>query len=279
MEHMIKMAGFDLDGTLLTEQKTLSRETKRALDMAAQRGIYFVPATGRSFKAVPDIIKKLPGVEYIITANGGALYSVSSGKRIYQCLLSPDSVEKALRAKRSSKTVLEVFIDGAPYSEEAYVKAPMDYGATEYGAEYVRRTRIPVKNIAAFALEHKTELDSMAFVCGDMEERRRLRFYLESQVPEVYVTSSVPHLLEIGHKNAGKGNTLLYLLEKLGISPEEAMAFGDADNDSSMLSAVKYGVAMKNGSPACKKAAAFLTGSNQEDGVARGILRFLDEKG
>ena len=57
------------------------------------------------------------------------------------------------------------------------------------------------------------------------------------------------------------------------------MAFGDADNDSSMLSAVKYGVAMKNGSPACKKAAAFLTGSNQEDGVARGILRFLDEKG
>ena len=274
----IKLIASDLDGTLLTDQKTLSYETKRALDMAARRGIYFVPATGRSFKAVPDIIKELPGVEYIITANGGALYSVSSGKRIYQRLLEAASVEKALEAERSEKTVLEVFIDGEPYSEEAYVKAPMDYGATEYGAEYVRRTRIPVKNIVSFALKHKSELDSMAFVCKDAEERQRLRFYLESQVPEIYVTSSVPHLLEIGHKDAGKGNTLLYLLKKLGISPEEAMAFGDADNDSSMISAVKYGVAMENGSPACKKAAVFLTKRNQKDGVARAIFHFLGKE-
>ena len=50
-------------------------------------------------------------------------------------------------------------------------------------------------------------------------------------------------MVEIGHKNAGKGNTLLYLMRLLGISPDEAIAFGDADNDCSMLEAVKYGVA------------------------------------
>ena len=56
------------------------------------------------------------------------------------------------------------------------------------------------------------------------------------------------------------------------------MAFGDADNDSSMISAVKYGVAMENGSPACKKAAVFLTKSNQKDGVARAIFHFLGKE-
>lgn len=63
--------------------------------------------------------------------------------------------------------------------------------------------------------------------------------------------------MEIGHKDAGKGKTLLWLLNELGISPEEAMAFGDADNDISMLTAVKYGIAMANGTENCKKSCLF----------------------
>ena len=53
--------------------------------------------------------------------------------------------------------------------------------------------------------------------------------------------------MEVGHIDAGKGKTLLWLLKKLEISTEEAMAFGDADNDISMLTSVKYGMAMGNG--------------------------------
>lgn len=271
----IKLIASDLDGTLLTDQKTLSAETERVLQSAADRGIYIVPATGRSFKAVPDFIKEFPGVEYVITANGGAVYSVSSGKRIYQCLLEEISVEAALARKLPEKAVLEVFIDGVPYSEEAYVRAPLEYGATEYGAKYVQKTRIPVEDVVSFARKHRSELDSMAFVCSDCTEREYLRRYLEVEVPDIYVTSSVPHLLEIGHQNAGKGNTLLHLLDYLEISREETMAFGDADNDSSMLSAVKYGIAMANGTLACKRAASYVTASNQEDGVARAVRRFL----
>lgn len=273
----IKLIASDLDGTLLTDQKTLSPETKRALQMAAEQGIYIVPATGRSFKAVPDMIKTFPGVEYVITANGGAVYSALQKKRIYQCLLEAVSVEAALAVKKPENTVLEVFIDGVPYSEEAYVKNPMEYGATEYGARYVQQTRIPVKDMNTFVLKHRAELDSMAFVCSDREGREEFRRNLNREVPDIYVTSSVPHLLEIGHKNAGKGNTLLYLLEYLGISREEAAAFGDADNDSSMLAAVKYGIAMGNGTAACIQSAAYVTGTNQEDGVARAVFRLLGD--
>lgn len=95
------------------------------------------------------------------------------------------------------------------------------------------------------------------------------------EIPDIYVTSSVSNLLEMGHKDAGKGKTLLWLLDKLGISPEEAMAFGDADNDSSMLEAVKYGIAMGNATENCKKSAACVTGTNEEDGVAEAILSHI----
>lgn len=271
---MIKLIASDLDGTLLTDKKELSQATREALDMAVQKGIHVVPATGRSFKAVPDMIKFYPGVEYVITANGGAVYSVSQNERIYQCLLEEKAVTAALEMEKPQNVVMEVFIQGVPYSEEDYVLEPAKYGATEYGAKYVRETRIPVKNIRDFTMEHRMELDSMAFICRDMEVKKALEKKLERELPDIYVTSSVPHLLEIGHRNAGKGNTLLYLLKLLEISPDEAMAFGDADNDSSMLLAVKYGIAVGNGSEECKKSAAFLTESNQEDGVAKAIRYF-----
>lgn len=169
----IKLIASDLDGTLLTDKKELSPGTRKALDMAAAQGIYIVPATGRSFESVPEMIREYPGVKYLITANGGAVYSAEAGKRIYQCLLSPESVDAAIAVRQREKIVMEAVIDGIPYAAE------------------------------------------------------------------------------------------------------EAMAFGDADNDSSMLEVVKYGFAMGNATENCQKAAAYVTGTNEEDGVAEAILSFL----
>lgn len=160
------------------------------------------------------------------------------------------------------------------FPEEAYVRDPIRYLATEYGARYIKATRTPVKDIIEFAAQHAKELDSISFVCSH-EDRNRLYTSLEKEIPDIYVTSSVSNLLEMGHKDAGKGKTLLWLLDKLGISPEEAMAFGDADNDSSMLEAVKYGIAMGNATENCKKSAACVTGTNEEDGVAEAILSHI----
>ena len=92
----IRLIASDLDGTLLTDCKELSPKTREVLDLAVQHGIYIVPATGRSFHSIPEMIRNYPGVEYVITANGGAVYSVREGKRVYQCLLEKESVEAAI---------------------------------------------------------------------------------------------------------------------------------------------------------------------------------------
>ena len=86
----------DLDGTLLTDSKELSQTTVQILDMAVKKGIYVIPATGRSFRAIPEQIRNYPGIRYVITSNGGAIYSVLENKRIYQCLLNGQTVEEAL---------------------------------------------------------------------------------------------------------------------------------------------------------------------------------------
>ena len=143
----IRLIASDLDGTLLTDCKELSPKTREVLDLAVQHGIYIVPATGRSFHSIPEMIRNYPGVEYVITANGGAVYSVREGKRVYQCLLEKESVESAIAVRKRENMVLEVVIDGVPYAEEAYVKDPIQYLATEYGAKYIKATRKPVKDI------------------------------------------------------------------------------------------------------------------------------------
>lgn len=272
----IQLIASDLDGTLLDNKKNILPLTKEMLYLAAEQGISLVPATGRAFHSIPETVLGLPGVEYVITSNGAAAYSVSSRKRIYQRLLAPHAVEAILNLSVPEGIVMETFLGGIPYSDEEYVKKPKAYGATDYGEKYVRSTRHPVCDIAAFAREHSRELDSISFVCGNSALLNNFREEIAAKTPDIFITSSLPHLLEIGHKDAGKGKTLKKILDILGISPENAMAFGDADNDIDMLSAVKYGIAMGNATETCKAAADYITVTNEEDGVGKAIQKFAD---
>ena len=71
----------------MTDCKELSPKTREVLDLAVQHGIYNCTGNGQIFSFHTGNDPKLSGVEYVITANGGAVYSVREGKRVYQCLL------------------------------------------------------------------------------------------------------------------------------------------------------------------------------------------------
>ena len=94
---------------------------------------------------------------------------------------------------------------------------------------------------------------------------------LEKITPPLYITSSVVNRIEIANTQAGKHQGLAFILDRLGVSPEETAAFGDADNDVEMLSYVKYGMAVENATQKCKEAAMQIVPKNTEDGVAVGI--------
>lgn len=86
---------------------------------------------------------------------------------------------------------------------------------------------------------------------------------------------SVPQLVEIAHADAGKANGIRFLAKRCGISLEQVMACGNADNDAEMLRDAGMGVAVANAMESCLAAADDITDSNDEDGVAKAVERFV----
>ena len=93
--------------------------------------------------------------------------------------------------------------------------------------------------------------------------------------PDILVSSSLPNNLEINAAGADKGSALLRLAEHLGIRKEETMAFGDGENDISMIRLAGFGVAMENGEESVKAMADYVTVTNNEAGVAAAIRKFV----
>ena len=91
----------------------------------------------------------------------------------------------------------------------------------------------------------------------------------------IKITSSIPTDLEINAVNAGKGLALLRLANSLGIKKSEIMACGDSENDIEMLEIAEIGVAMNNADEKVKAIADYITLSNEENGVAYAIDRFI----
>lgn len=263
-----KLIALDLDETTLHRNSTLTSGNRRALEAALKRGVHLVVATGRPVDALPEVLKTLPEIRYAITGNGAAVYDLHTGTVLRRFVLEENAAERILSVVQGEPIALQCIVDGVPYAQADYVTHPERYSADPETVAYVKKTRRPVEDIAEFTLEHRKELDGVDIVIEDMELKQRLMKRLAT-AGEVYITTSVPRLIEISHRNSGKHRGLMFLTELLGISQEETAAFGNADNDADMLKWAGIGVAVANGSDACKAAADHVTASCWEDGVAK----------
>lgn len=268
----------DLDGTALDPQGKVSPGNKKAIEAAMEAGIQVVVASGRSLESLPGEIRDIKGIRYAVTSNGAAVYDLQTGSCLRQYTLEPASVKGVLRETESWPVVFEAFIQGKPYAQKEYVEDPVSFGASERAVGYIQSTRTPIRDMREFMDTHREELESVDVVVKNEEEKRKLWKTLEKKVPHVYITSSVPQLLEISHEKAGKVSGVAFLLERLHCSRENLAAFGDGDNDKELLEFAALGIAMENASPACKAGADLITGTNGEDGVGAGIWKILAGK-
>ena len=110
-----------------------------------------------------------------------------------------------------------------------------------------------------------------------MSERKRAWEEL-ARHEDLELVGSLRYNIEVNAAGVNKGTGLVNLGSRLGIKREEIMAFGDGDNDTVMLKEVGFGVAMANGEPQVKEAADYITLSNEEDGVAQAIERFVSRR-
>ena len=270
----IQCIALDLDRTTLNEHARLSEGNRKALEHAISKGVHIVIASGRGFASLPQDVISIPGIEYAITSNGASVYHIPSGKRLMSYTLDPESVQKILDLTAGMHLAYEAFIDGVAYAQADYVENPGLYGAAN-ATQYIQSTRIPISDFRSFLLEHRIELESIDLVVSSEVQMAELWPFLQSGIPDLYITSSVHQLLELSHRDAGKHSGVRFVADLLGISPSEIAAFGDGDNDADMLSFVGCGIAVENASPSCLAAADFVTAHHREDGVAHGIYNIL----
>lgn len=275
MERRIKLIALDLDGTLLDSRKRVSQRNLDALEKARRMGVLIVPVTGRPAQGLPQAVLDLPGLRYAVTSNGATIRDLQENRYLLEKHLTPADCLRVLEACADFDMIREVFREGVGYLTQwdrdilwaRYEGTPM--------MEYVLGTRrVLPGSLEEFLREDDRPLEELFFLTDSPEVKESLRQRL-SALPDISFADPAPKDLEVMVGGINKGEALLYLLDLLGIEPQETMAIGDGGSDLPLLKAAGIGVAMDNALPFVKEAADWVTASCDADGVALALERFV----
>lgn len=275
MDHKIKLIGFDLDGTLLTSDKRLSDRTKKVMSQAIEQGVVMVPATGRPLSGVPQELLEFTGIRYVVTANGARVLDILEKKTMAEELLSREKCGQILEIFEKYDTFREIYYDGIGYADREKLEQIEKYQEDPAMQKYIRETRRPVESTREKFETNDQGMDKIQALFAKNQEKELAREEILQTVTDVEVTGALSNNIEVNAKGIHKGNALLQLGELLGIEREEIMAFGDGKNDLKMLETVGVGVAMANSVPEVLEAADLVTESNDRDGVAKIIEKYV----
>ena len=271
----IRQIAFDLDGTLLRSDKTISPRTMRALHAAAQRGVLLVPATGRLYRALPETLTDASLFSRMILVNGAQIYDNAAGVTLAREELTPEQARRMLAHLGTLNVVRGIYLDGQGYMSRRDFDTLDQIALSPAAAAVMRRTYLPAEDLDELAGRAPSVQKLMAFFRHLPDRLPAIRSTTE-RFPEYAVSSSIANNIEINARNATKGAALGTLCRLLGLELSQCMAFGDDTNDCSMLRAAGLGVAMENAAPEVRACADTVTESCDDDGVARMIERVLE---
>jgi Cof subfamily protein (haloacid dehalogenase superfamily) len=273
-KHDIKLIALDLDGTTLDSKRGLTERAKRALEAAIKKGVYVIIATGRAYSALPEDVFKIEGIKYILTSNGASVMDISENKSVYSNCIDAAALENTVSLLRQYDFMMEFFIKGHAYVDQAIYDKVNTMEFTEPHKSYIINTRKPVEALLDFALLHKELIENINVNFENQNDRSMMREVL-AKLENVTLTTSFDHNLEIGGATTSKADAIRMLCNELGISEAQVMACGDSPNDMAMLKAAGFPVAMGNAKDELKEIAKYITSTNDEDGVAKVIEKFV----
>ena len=266
---MYKLVAIDMDGTLLKEDKSISDRTKKAIKDAKSKGVTVVLATGRPIEGVSKTLKELnmyTDKDYVLSYNGSLVQKTKSKEVISKVSLKGEDYHYL------KKLSDEFNINIHAFSEKKGLVTPKNSKYTEVEAE--------INNIDINIIDmSEIENDDVIIKIMMIDEPEILGAAIEKLPEEVYkkytVVRSTPYFLEFLNKDANKGVGVELLAKHLGVKQEEIITLGDADNDLHMIEYAGLGIAMGNAFDSVKKIANYITDTNENDGVAKAIEKFV----
>ncbi|HGV3502200.1 TPA: sugar-phosphatase [Providencia stuartii] len=267
----IKLVAIDLDGTLLNPQHQISPAVKDAVIQASQKGVYVVLASGRPFSGITPYLKELglnTANNYCISNNGSVIHQASDGSHLVEVPLDFDDFQYFEELARNVGIHMHALADNTMFTANRHIShyTVMDAYLTNTPLVYC-----PVN-------EMDTSLAFTKFMMIDHPETLETGIsYIPENVFDNYaLTRTSPYFLEISNKAANKGAALQIICEKLGLTPDKVMSIGDQNNDIQMLQYASVSVAMENAAEPIRRMAKFVTTTNEEDGVAIAINKFIN---
>ena len=261
---MMKLLAVDLDGTCLDHEDVLRPSVLAALRRAADAGVTVVVSTGRNLLGIPAALRESGIVRWCITSNGAATYDLRTGEAAAERSIPVETAASLLSTIRGMgfPTSVTVGKDVIDCDEDVFkIRHSFfhDYAESLFAsdlADYVRaRGKDPAKVHVLYLRRHD----------GTAVEQ------LLKTVPGITFTGHVKGHHEIVAEGVDKGAALLELCAALGVTPEEAAAIGDSENDLTMLQAVSLSVAMGNAPESIRSAARFSTADCDHDGVPEAV--------
>jgi Cof subfamily protein (haloacid dehalogenase superfamily) len=263
----IQLIVTDIDGTLLNSAHQLSERGLRALKAAHARGIRVALATGKAAAAGKTIIEQAGFPMYGIYVQGLLLMN-EDGRVFGQQTLHPDIARQVITY--ADERGFSIIAYG---SDRLYTRSitPMVRDYTVPYHESLPEAVGALQNILWNTPIHKLS------IAGDARAITGLRWQLNTQLngKARILQAGVAEMLEVLPPAGGKGAGLKTLLKELGIKPEHVLAIGDAENDIDMLQIAGVSVAVGNADDKTKAAAKHVVASNDEDGFAEAIERFV----
>ncbi|AGB41735.1 HAD-superfamily hydrolase, subfamily IIB [Halobacteroides halobius DSM 5150] len=259
-----KLVAVDMDDTLLDENQQISKKNREVISSLLDQKINIVLASGRPYASLATYADNLGVVLPLITANG-SLIKCSLTDKIYHKL------------NLNLKYAQEILTYAQEYDYEISV-----YYEDKIITNYSARAKLhrELKEVNNIVLDKNLELESdpIKLLLHHQEDEILEQGFkdLEDKYEEqLYITSAGVESIEVMTQGANKGNALTYIMNKLNIKPEEVIAIGNGDNDLPMFEVAGLAVAMGNSLEQVKQQADFVTKSNQQDGVAYALEKFI----
>lgn len=264
---MFKVIASDLDGTLLNSDKDISDYTIKTLKEAYDKGTEFIVCTGRMYDSMSYLLPKLTFSRYSITSMGAEIYDNFTKKRVYERPMEEEHVLRIAEYGLKNNVHMNIYINNVLYTNSL----------DKYSERYYKDTTSQALLIEGDVLEFLKgkKLSKLIFIGEEEDMPKHFKVMTELLGGKINICASFKHYLEFSHIEAQKDITLNKFIETLGYKKDELIVFGDSGNDVSMLKNTGFSVCVANGWQEAKDASNLICESNDNDGVAKTVKRFI----
>lgn len=271
MKKDIKLIAFDIDGTLITDDLKVLKETKEIIRNLKEKGIKIVLCTGRTFNGFYWIREELGIVDfddYSITCTGAFVRKNATGKALIKKALTKEEIEFISSKLDDNRIDLTIHTRDILYNKS---KNPNDHFLNDQ--EKMRMPWLRYETLDDLDGDlGRVCFESDTKILDEFEKRHKADF----EKTYKYMRNDI-NIIEVLNKDAGKSESLKDLAKLLDIEMENVMYFGDGANDVKSIKASGVGIAMGNGRSAAKDAADFVIGTNNEPTIANFLKEYFYE--